>query len=352
MEQTNSVILIPAFKPDARLPVLVEELQTLGIEQIVVVDDGSGPAYTPIFEAVARLGCQVERYGQNMGKGAALKTGIQAIKQRYGSQVGCVTADADGQHRPGDILKIARELARHPEALVLGVRDFTQAQVPPRSRIGNRVSSLFFRLVNGVPCQDTQTGLRGIPAGLMELALSEEGSRYNYEMNFLMDAVRQAPLRQVTIETVYENRNETSHFRPIRDSLLVYQRFLRFTAASLAGAAVDYGLFYIFMLLLAFPQAETAFLATVLARLGSGTANFLLNRHWCFRSQMPAGRESVRYLLLFVGQMLLSAGLVALLSLLWFPPILAKVLVDVVLFFISFRLQKNWVFRQEGKSPR
>jgi len=65
----------------------------------------------------------------------------------------------------------------------------------------------------------------------LELALSEEGSRYEYEMNYLMDAVHFAPVKYVPIETVYEDDNRASHFRPVVDSCRIYSRFLRFLEA-------------------------------------------------------------------------------------------------------------------------
>ncbi|NLI92530.1 MAG: hypothetical protein GX434_10100 [Peptococcaceae bacterium] len=49
-----------------------------------------------------------------MGKGAALKTGIQYAAQNYPECCGYVTADADGQHAPEDILKVADSLEQNP----------------------------------------------------------------------------------------------------------------------------------------------------------------------------------------------------------------------------------------------
>jgi len=380
MNSLEAVIIIPSFKPDEKMLCLVRELLAAGFARIVVVDDGSGTEYEDIFRRAEELGCILERHEKNFGKGAAIKTALRAVvsqgSRKQGEGVfqekisgnggncghrgstsreeregkggsdcpGYITADADGQHLVKDILRVAEALVQHPEALILGSRDFSGKDVPPRSRFGNRVTSVLFRLISGVACSDTQTGLRGIPAGLLELALSEEGERYEYEMNFLMDAARKVPFYAVPIETVYEEKNRTSHFRPIADSLRVYGRFVRFALASIAGAVVDYLLFSLLTPVLAFAQTETIFLATAIARVGSGMVNFGLNRYFSFRSRMPAGREVVRYAILFLGQMWVSAGLVSLLAQLQFPILGAKVIVDTILFFFSFRIQKNWVF--------
>jgi len=346
MEPLETVIIIPAYKPDRKMLRLLEELRDTGFTRLMVVDDGGGPAYAELFHQAEGLGGVVERHERNRGKGAAIKTALKAAVSQWGAGISCITADADGQHLTKDILAVAEALVRQPDSLVLGVRDFSGEDVPPRSKFGNRVTSVFFRMISGVACPDTQTGLRGIPAGLLDMALAEEGERYEYEMNFLMDAVHKASLCLIPIETVYEEQNRASHFRPVADSLRVYGRFVRFLLASLAGSVVDCVLFALFKLFLRLPQTETVILATVMARLCSGGVNFLLNRHFSFRSRMPVGREIFRYLVLFLGQMAASAVLVALLGYV-LPALVAKVIVDTGLFFLSFRIQKNWVFAGE-----
>ncbi|MCD8082701.1 MAG: bifunctional glycosyltransferase family 2/GtrA family protein [Clostridiales bacterium] len=344
MDQT--IIVIPALNPDEKLTVLLHELRALGFSNIIVVDDGSREVSRPVFGEASRCGCMVARHEKNLGKGAALKTGFRTAVEHFGEGNRYITADADGQHLPEDILAVAQALKAHPGMLVLGTRNFKGAHVPWKSRFGNRITSFFFRLTNRIACEDTQTGLRGIPSCLEKLALAEEGEKYEYEMNFLMDAAGAVPFYPVSIQTVYQDGNRGSHFRPVADSARVYGRLLRHIAASLAGAVVDYALFYPFVLLLPFPHIQKIFLATVLARICSGMVNYLLARFWTFRSQKRIGREAARYGCLFVAQMGISAGMVSLLSLLLWP-VVAKIIIDSILFFVSFMIQKDWVFRKE-----
>ena len=71
----DAVVLIPSLEPDERLSRYVAALLEKGFEHIVVVDDGSGPDYRPIFDALAAMpGCEVARHEVNRGKGAALKS--------------------------------------------------------------------------------------------------------------------------------------------------------------------------------------------------------------------------------------------------------------------------------------
>ena len=70
-------VLIPAYKPSAPLVETVRALAERFAPAIVVVDDGSGPEYRDVFATVAAMpGVQVVRHATNLGKGAALKTGI------------------------------------------------------------------------------------------------------------------------------------------------------------------------------------------------------------------------------------------------------------------------------------
>ena len=214
------IILIPAYKPDQSLVRLARALreQDPGAE-ILVIDDGSGSTYAPIFTELRIDGVTVQTHPVNKGKGAALRTGIAWAKANRPGEV-IVTADADGQHTPTDIRRVAEAALGHPQGLVLGVRQFS-GHVPLRSRFGNAWSRMFFRLLTGLSVRDTQTGLRAVPRALLGRMLALPGDRYEYEMRMLVDARRHAakPL-QVTIETVYLDGNRSSHFQPLRDTIL------------------------------------------------------------------------------------------------------------------------------------
>lgn len=233
-----NVICIPAYKPDDKLVGLVEELEKAGMTRIVVADDGSGCEFTPVFIRAQDLGCTIVHHEHNLGKGAALRTSIEKAVYQFGKEINVITADADGQHLSQDICRIADTLNTYPDHLVLGVRDFDRENVPFKSNMGNRITSTFFKLSTGVTCCDTQTGLRGIPSSLIPLALNCKGDRYDYEMNFLTEAVKKAPLIMIPIETVYEGNNEGSHFHPVRDSFLIYKEPLKKVGKGLAAAGL------------------------------------------------------------------------------------------------------------------
>ncbi len=346
-EILDVVIIIPSLNPEERLLSITDELKAAGFDRIILVDDGSDAAHRQIFSEAEKRGCTVNTHKTNLGKGAALKTGLTTAVKLFGKDINVITVDSDGQHKVPDIVKVREALGQNPDKLVLGVRDFSGENVPAKSRFGNTLTSRLFKITSGVKCPDTQTGLRGIPASLMDLAIETEGSRYEYEMNFLSATVKRADLFYVPIETIYEDNNSVSHFRPVRDSIRVYGMFFRFLLSSLSGFAVDYIAFAILIMVLPSAgfgdQSQVIVLATVLARILSGIVNFLLNKNLAFKSKGNTAKESVRYLILFFCQMGASALLVAGLSIL-LPAMASKIIVDSLLFFVSFVIQKRWVF--------
>ena len=99
------IILIPAYKPDQSLVRLVHALKAQDASaEILVIDDGSGSTYAPIFTELHLDGAIVRTHPVNRGKGAALRTGIEWARTNRPGEI-LVTADADGQHLPQDIFR-------------------------------------------------------------------------------------------------------------------------------------------------------------------------------------------------------------------------------------------------------
>ena len=347
----NCVVVIPSYEPDERILGVAGELVESG-RNVVVVNDGSGWKYRDIFGTLKARGCIVLNHAVNKGKGETIRTALQWILEEMPETDAIITADGDGQHKVQDaehLLHVFEKENPSRARLVMGVRDFSSGDVPLRSRIGNRFSSMYFRMSTGHGCPDTQTGLRVYPKRMFDLMMKTEGSRYEYEMNVLNAVVKtyreEDPLLFVPVETVYEENNSSSHFHAVKDSVRIYKAPLKYLLASLSCALVDLGLFTLLC------QTGIAWMsilaATVIARMVSGMVNFSLNRRWTFRaSNGNALVQAARYLILFLSQMLASGLLVSAVSSLGNATVL-KAVVDSALAVISFLVQKKWVFRKE-----
>ena len=371
MNLKDCCVLIPSLEPDEKLPKYVKELAAGGFGQILVVDDGSGAQYQPIFEEIASWErCTVLHHPVNRGKGAALRTGFEHILNHTDFQ-GVITADSDGQHTVPDTQHLADLLAPDKDELLLGSRDFSRKSkaVPPKSRMGNRITSCIFALLYGHWLPDTQTGLRALNRHMLSEQLTVTGDRFEYEMNQLIYcAAHHIKMRVVPIETVYLNENKGSHFHPFRDSWRIYKLiltgFFKFISSSLIATLIDLGIFslvnsYVLQYLMSESKVEffgeklsARFLvATAIARVCSSVVNFMLNKNFVFRLQKSKGALA-RYIILVICVLIVSSLSVSVISnWLNIAPnsvlnTLVKAIVDTILFFLNFRIQKNWVFAQ------
>ena len=354
----DAVILIPSLEPDERLPAYIRRLKEAGFGRIGVVDDGSSEPYQPIFREIEQVEDTIVLHHEvNRGKGVALKTGYRYILEHMGSQVaGVITADADGQHTVEDCMLLAGKLQEGKKALYLGSRDFRQENIPPKSRFGNRLTSVVFKLLYGQYLPDTQTGLRAFRREELPFMIDVEGERFEYEMKVLIACSRAGiPIIPVTIETIYENDNEGTHFHPIKDSLRIYKvifgSFFKFMASSLTSVVVDQGLFNLLNLVVfsngVEKKADLILASTVIARVFSSVFNFWMNRKMVFKHKGSAGKTFLRYVILSVIVMLLSAGGTWLLGQTGMSSTVAKLITDTLLYFVSYRFQAGWVFREE-----
>lgn len=229
-------ILIPAYEPDEKLILLIDQLTKLPFPQILVINDGSSEKCKDIFkEAEGYPKCTVIHHKFNKGKGAALKTGMKAVLELDNTPLGIITVDADGQHLPEDIVRVGEFLEKNPYSLVLGSRDFNLENVPMRSKLGNKITSAVFKFSTTKTVVDTQTGLRAIPVYAMREFINISGDRYEFEMNMLMEATKKdIPISEVTIQTVYIDENKSSHFNTLMDSYKIYKEILKFSFSSLS----------------------------------------------------------------------------------------------------------------------
>ena len=353
----DAVILIPSLEPDERLPAYIRKLSESGFAHIVVVDDGSAESYQPIFRELESVsGTTVLHHDVNHGKGVALKTGYKYILEKLPGVSGVITADADGQHTVADCLRLAEKLKEGKRALYLGSRDYSQEHVPPKSRIGNRVTSVLFLLLYGQWVTDTQTGLRAFPAGDLQFMADVEGERFEYEMNVLIACARnRIPMIPVTIETIYENENKGSHYHPLRDSIRIFRvlmgGFMKFMGSSLLCVLIDQGLFNLLNLAVfrngTVKAASLILASTIIARVISASVNFLINRNLVFKQKNGGVKTIARYAALTIAVMLLSAAGTWALSHAGMSSTVAKLITDTLLYFVSFRVQQRWVFREE-----
>lgn len=273
------MVLIPAYEPDEKLLDVIRELHhTYGL-QVLVVNDGSGPDYAGVFAEAAKMATVIE-LAQNCGKGYALRFGMNYIKTSVPDCRYFVTCDADGQHLPEDVVRVFERL-HSGDDFVLTVRR-RRHDIPLRSRFGNTLSRLTYALLTNQYLSDNQSGLRGFDVKHIDWMLKVKYDRYEYELNMLYYASKQGiRITTLPIEAIYIGNNESSHFRPVPDTLMLY-RCLFFSAF-----AKFVGLVYLelALLVLSLTIGYHHLFITLPSLAGTCCAiNIVLDRFWIFRN--------------------------------------------------------------------
>ncbi len=345
----NITAIIPAYNPDKKFHTVIEGLIQAGFKHIIVVNDGTDKKFLSLFDKIEKnKKCVLITHEENFGKGRALKTGFKYFLKHFPNDIGVVTLDADNQHKVKDVVKCAKALKENPNKLILGVRNFDGENVPKKSKLGNKVTSLAFKIFCDLNISDTQTGLRAIPSIFVEKLLNTVGEKFEFETNMLLDTkVYGVKIIEVPIETVYINGNTTSNFNPLTDSFSIYKVIFKFMCSSFSSIICDYALFILLGIIFDFlPHAFSLLIATVVARLISSFINFSLNRKLVFKNEAKFKKSIIKYYILVSTNILLSyAGIYLLTTSLNFNEVVAKILMDVVLFMFSFKIQVKWVFK-------
>ena len=314
------VALIPSYEPTDKLEGIVKNLKALKKFDIVVVNDGSNSSYDIYFDKIKNDVTYLS-YDSNHGKGYALKYGFKYIQDNYKDCV-VVTLDSDGQHTAKDTLNLCNIVSEKDNTLLLGKR-VRGEKTPLRSKLGNSITRVVFRLSTGIDVYDTQTGLRAFKSDLLPFMLDVEGDRFEYEMNMLLDAPKnKIKIEEETIETIYEDNNSGSHFNAIKDSYRIYKQIFKFIFSSISSFVVDY-IFY--------------------TLLNIFTGNLVLS-NIVFKDKKNIAKTMIKYYIL--AACILAVNTLALLGLtIFINKYVAKVIVEVILFIISYFVQKRFIFR-------
>lgn len=340
--------LIPAYNPSEELIELVHELSNSSFNAIIVVDDGSVRECEKVFLAISMFPrVTILRHAVNLGKGAAIKTGLNFSYCAFPDNIGVITLDADGQHLVDDVLIVSQALLDNPQALIMGARKFDR-DVPFRSMIGNNITKHLFRFLVGHKLGDTQSGLRGIPQDFIPILLKIDSRGYEFELDMLLACKYTARLViEREINTVYMEGNKSSHFNPLLDSMRVYFVLFRFTFTSLMSAIIDYAIFII-----VYNADGGLVMSQISARLLSMLFNYAAVKRIVFYSDQQHSHAFPKYLMLVLVSGSLSLILIDLMTeYAGVNVITAKIIAESLVFLANFAIQRDFIFTKKEFTP-
>ena len=205
----NILVIIPTFNELENIRIITSAIRTkVPQADILIADDNSPDGTGKIADEIAAsdLKVNVLHRDQKAGLGAAYLAGFAWAKNRNYDAV--VEMDADGSHRPEDLLKILATLENAD--VVLGSRWISGGQVvnwPLHRKLLSRGGNVYTRLWLGIPIKDATGGFRAYRmAALEKLGLTDVQSQgYCFQVDMAWRAV-QAGLKVIEVPIVFIER--------------------------------------------------------------------------------------------------------------------------------------------------
>lgn len=223
--------IVPTYDNPATIRAVVDRLRA-HVDTVIVVDDGSGAEGRAAVEALGEEGLAIAVHRErNGGKGAAVKTGLLAAKERGFTHA--LQVDADGQHDLGDVPRFVETARERPDALVLGRPVFDES-APRARRVARKITTFWIRVeTGGDVIGDAMCGFRVYPVDAA-VAANARGDAMDFDPEIAVRLVwRGLPVINLETRVRYLQQNEggVSHFRMFRDNVLISWMHTRLTFA-------------------------------------------------------------------------------------------------------------------------
>ncbi|MDO8503245.1 MAG: glycosyltransferase family 2 protein [bacterium] len=187
LKQLDGVsLIIPVLNEEKTLKTLISKcsLQKV-VKQLVIVNDGSTDNTKYILNQIAKRSKHNEKqlttvihHPQNMGKGAAIKTGLKYILGKY-----VMVQDADLEYSPADIRSLFNEAEKSKDGIIFGTRSRHRKKAYILARLGNWYLSLMYNVLFGFNLTDSYTCYKLMPRSIwLKLNLESNGFEIDSEL--------------------------------------------------------------------------------------------------------------------------------------------------------------------------
>lgn len=192
----KTALVLPVYNESKHIAAVVSGAKPF-VDWVITVDDGS---VDESHRKACEAGAVGLRHPINLGKSAALKTGVEAALQ-LGAEI-IIFMDSDGQHLPKDLPRFVEPIEKEGFDVVIGVRKGGD-KMPFVRRIGNGMLELAAHLLFGITIKDIQSGYRAFKAEHYPvLRWNAEGYFADAEMT-LRTGNYHLKYKQVFIDTIY-----------------------------------------------------------------------------------------------------------------------------------------------------
>ena len=190
--------IVPAYNEEKNIAEVIHRLKKIGIDTIVV-DDHSGDNTA----AMARAnGAKVINLKQNMGKGRAMRAGLDYVLKNHPGAKYIVFIDADMQYDPSYAKKMIDLLKSGRYDFVTGYRQWSN--VPFRHKLGNFVWRSTFNTFFGTKFKDTNCGVMALRREAIEKIKDSITGGYIIENSMFVEALNnKLRIEQVPVKVAY-----------------------------------------------------------------------------------------------------------------------------------------------------
>ena len=154
--------IVPVYRHEKASRHVVKSLAALNIP-VILVDDGNTPEGHEILESIARefSGVELITHKSNLGKGAAMRTGMEAAV--VAGFTHALQVDADGQHDLSVIPFFINEAKEHPDDLICGYPEYDET-VPKAREQGRKITNFWVAIETlSLKIPDAMCGFRVYP---------------------------------------------------------------------------------------------------------------------------------------------------------------------------------------------
>ncbi len=218
-------LLIPAYNEGKYIEGVIENSSKYGMD-IIIIDDGSIdstasivesliPAYSPHLKLI--------RHTKNLGKGQALITGFDYIKDNNYS--GVITLDADGQHDTNEIINFLEVINKEDPDIIIGDRLGNTAGMPFIRLATNVFTSWIISTIAGKKVSDVQSGYRYLKTTALK-KIKLKTKNFDTEPEIILRAGWfDMEVLNVPIKTIYHD-DFVSYVNPVKDTVKFFKLVL------------------------------------------------------------------------------------------------------------------------------
>ena len=203
MKKSKIAVILPAYNNEISIGSIVLIARKYS-DQVILVDNGSDDDTAEIAESA---GAQVIRHHFNLGKGTAIRTGLEYIKE---TDI-IVIMDCDGLHNPEDIRKLISPIENGEADIVNGSRYLNgyHTNTSTFRKIGQTLLNTAFKLSYGQNITDFQSGFKAFKANTIPF-FRFSSHYFGVEGEMLMDAVNTGlKIKEIQINSRNERYDST-----------------------------------------------------------------------------------------------------------------------------------------------